>query len=360
MKRNVTLKDVAALAGVSFKTVSNVVNNRNDQMTEQTRERVLKAIDELGYRTNHSARSLKLGRTGVIGLAIPGFAQQFFGYLANQAAVAAQQHHMEIIVNIYEHLDQGLDTFLRNAPQLGADGWIIFVNEPMPRSAPLFHQRFPIVVSGNRSMHGLLDCISTPDVQGAKISAQCLLDGGNEKVAFIGAPEYVFDIADEDERERFVLEAQEESQVLHLRGYVEALHSRDRAVDWRYVMPCSTISTPPGELAARDLLDRCARDGMPVPTAILCGNDAVAYGVISVMSQAGLSVPGDVEIIGYDNLPESQYFVPPLSTIDHHVDQYVSLAIDRLLARIDGDDSQPRTYRLDPTLVLRGTTRARG
>ncbi|MCH9275591.1 LacI family transcriptional regulator [Bifidobacterium amazonense] len=360
MKRNVTLKDVAALAGVSFKTVSNVVNHRDDQMTAQTRERVLKAIDELGYRTNHSARSLKLGRTGVIGLAVPGFAQPFFGYLTDEAAVAAQEHGLELIVSVYEHLDHGLDTFVRKAPQLGADGWIIFNDQPLPPAASLFHQSFPIVVSGNRSVHGLLDLMSTPNTQGSRLGTEWLIDGGNDVVAFIGAPKPLFDIADERERERTVLDATDESSILHLKGYIQALHARGRTVDWRYVMPCSTISTPPGERAARRLLERCRDLGLPVPGGILCANDAVAYGVISAVSQAGLSIPDDVEIIGFDNLPGSQYVVPPLSTIDQHVDRYVSKAIDRLLARIDGDAGEPRTYTLDADLIERGTTRKRG
>lgn len=99
--RKVTMKDVALESGISIKTVSNVINNNDSQMRPQTKSRVNKAIEKLGYSINHSAQALKKGRTGILGLAIPNFDQPFFGYFVDLLTKSARAHGYAIIISTF-------------------------------------------------------------------------------------------------------------------------------------------------------------------------------------------------------------------------------------------------------------------
>ena len=350
----VTMKDVAARAGVSYKTVSNVVNGRNGQMRPETMERVRAAMDELGFRPNHAAQTLKRGRTDVMGLAMGGFEQPFMGYFADCLARCARERGRDLSIALFEESDEGLAHFLDRAPRLDVDGWVVFTSRPVPPSHPLFHQPFPCVLVGDYSAHGLIDSVAIPNVAAAREATAFLLDrcGGNG-VAFIGAP---LDVAG---RPMTIgpSEVPEGNAAQRYAGYMSALAERGIDVDERLVGRTPWMVTSLGQRAMGDILAAVSAGEIPMPGGVVCGNDALAIGALSALFAAGVEVPGDMQVIGFDNLPDGRFTTPPLSTLDPHAEQYAALAVDDLLRRIDGDDGPARVLHPGFELVRRGTTK---
>lgn len=355
----VTMKDVAAKAGVSYKTVSNVVNGHDGQMTPATLQRVKQAMSELGYCPNHAAQALKTGRTGVVGLAMSGFGQPFLGYFADCAAHVTRRRGQALTIAMYEDGDEGLAQFLDTAPRLGADGWVVFTTRPTPANHPLFHQDYPIVLVGDYSAHGLIDSVTMPNVEAAQTATEIMIDkcGPDVPVAFVGAP--LKDMGIGDGGVKNAMRAEEGNAELRFKAYMDALLQRGRTIDLDLIGSCESMDAPRGEAAMNRILDNVRSGKASMPGGVVCGNDALAIGVLSSLSKAGLKVPQDVQVLGFDNLPDGRFTVPPLSTIDPHAEQYAALAFDALLTRIGGEDytSLPaRILRPSFELLERGST----
>lgn len=365
--RKVTMKDVALKAGVSMKTVSNVINGNDSQMSAATKVRVCRAIDKLGYSVNHSAQALKTGRTGILGLAVPGFDQPFFGYFADTLSAHARKRGYAIVISTFGEFEGRLDGFAPAARKLNADGWIMFADEPILKDSPVFAQDYPLVLTGDFSSHGLCDMVTMPNVDAARYVTGWMLDRGAKDVGFVGAPaEFFGEDFDEDsaengtdsaaaadylQYEEKAMSATEGNAALRLQGYIQAFHSRGLHVDWRHVLPTARLTGAEGSLAAARLVDR---DNLP--DALVCANDAVAIGVISALTKAHIDVPGNIQVTGIDNLPDGEFSIPPLTTIDSRVDQYVDMAVDALIRRIDGDDSAPSVFTSSFRLLERDST----
>lgn len=369
--RKVTMKDVALEAGVSMKTVSNVINGNDSQMSAATKARVCGAIDKLGYSVNHSAQALKTGRTGILGLAVPSFDQPFFGYFADTLSSTARKHGYAIIISTFGEFKGRLDGFAPAARKLNADGWIMFADEPVGKDSPVFSQDYPLVLTGDFSSHGLCDMVTMPNVDVARYVTGWMLDRGAKDVGFVGAPvEFFNDDRGEDSDERGAgadaagsptadysqcedkaMRATEGNASLRLQGYIQAFHSRGLHVDWRHVLPTARLTGAQGSLAAARLV---ARGNLP--DALVCANDAVAIGVISALTKSHIDVPGNIQVTGIDNLPDGEFSIPPLTTVDSRVDQYADMAVDALIRRIDGDDSAPSVFTSGFRLLERDST----
>ncbi|OZG61969.1 LacI family transcriptional regulator [Bifidobacterium lemurum] len=350
--RNITMKDVASAAGVSVKTVSNVINDNEGQMSERTRIRVTEAIERLGYSVNHSAKALKTGRTGVIGLAIPNFDQPFFGYFADLLTESARRRGYAIVISTFGTFEHRADSFAVASRKLNADGWIMFADEPIAAESPLFQQDYPLVITGDYSAHGLCDMVTMPNAEAARCMTGWLLDRGARRVGFVGAPQELMRAdSDRRERERLVFRATEGNSSLRLQGYVQAFRDRDLPVDWAHVAACERLTGGDGATAAFEL-----SRGETLPDALVCANDAVAIGVISALTKMHIDVPNEVQVTGIDNLPDGVFSIPPLTTIDSRVDQYAELAVDALVKRIAGDRSAPSTFTSGFRLLEREST----
>lgn len=355
--KNVTIKDVALAAGVSTKTVSNVINGNDDQMRPETKARVKNVVQRLGYKVNHSAQTLKRGRSGVIGFAVPNFDQPFNGYVTDLLTDAARERKYGVVVSTYGKLPDRFDTFVQEAPRLNADGWIILADSPIERHSLIFRQQYPIVIIGDYSAHGLLDMVTMPNVEAARTMTTWLLDCGCRHVAFIGAPPSIVPISEndafssDDQRLNAVFAADEGNSHLRLQGYLRALISRNVPVDWRYILPCERLTTGDGAATAFTMIDRGIR-----PDAVVCVNDAVALGVISALTTANFSVPGDIQVTGFDSIPDGEFSVPPLTTVDPRTDQYITMALDALIQRIEHDDTPPSTFTSGFRIIQRDST----
>ncbi|PWG66995.1 LacI family DNA-binding transcriptional regulator [Bifidobacterium callitrichidarum] len=355
--RKITMKDVALQTGVSIKTVSNVINGNDSQVSAVTKQRITEAVKQLGYRVNSSAKSLKTGKTGIIGLAVPNFGQPFFGYFVDMLSSSAHQRGCAIVVATYGDFNGGIEEFAASAYKLNADGWIMFAADPLSAESPLFQQNYPMVLTGDYSAHGLCDMVTMPNVEAARYVTEWLIGRGLTKIGFVGAPrQFLHDAADVKEIDPYYCEACamkafEGNAALRLQGYIQAHRRHGLEPDWRHVIGVDSLAGSSGVKAGFELA-QC----VDLPEALVCVDDALALGVISSLTKMHIDIPNDVQIIGIDNLPDGEFSIPPLSTIDSHVDQYADMAVDALIRRIDGDDSAPSIFTSGFRLLEREST----
>ena len=162
MGSRVTIKDVAREAGVSIKTVSNVLNN-SGSMRPETRQRVEQTMRRLGYTLNVSARAMRSGGTRLIGLGIFDFSQPFAPYLADIVIDYARQHEYGVIINTYGSGSRGLPAIIDDTYRLGADGWLFFTERPLANEGAILNQPYPVVLTGDYLSYGKSDLVTMPN-----------------------------------------------------------------------------------------------------------------------------------------------------------------------------------------------------
>jgi len=334
---SITMHDVARLAGVSIKTVSNVVNDY-PHIRPETRDRVSAAIEQLGYRPNLTARGLRSGRTGVISLIIPDLRNAYFAELADAVMRAADAQGLSVIIEqsgadrdreiglLGGARKQKVDGILYSALALGEDDAHI-----------LNDVATPLVLLGERIFSGPTDHVTMHNTEGARAATAHLIELGRRRIAVVGA-----------HRGEVI-----GSAGLRLLGYRQALAEADIPYDDRLIAEVGGWFRSGGAQAMRELLDSGAHfDGL------VAFNDSMALGAMRVMQEAGLRIPADVAVIGYDDIDETRYTLPTLSTIDPGKDEIAEVAVRYLLERIARPDDEiaPREYLAAYRLVQREST----
>jgi DNA-binding LacI/PurR family transcriptional regulator len=335
-----TLRDVARLAGVSVRTVSNVVNDY-PYVRPTTRTRVLAAIDEVGYRPNLSARGLRVGRTGVVGLAVPELAQNYFAELADAIIRAAETHNLGVVVEQTSgNREREIEVLSGGRPIRLTDG-ILFSPERLGQDdRDLLDVPFPLVLLGERIFGGPTDHVTMHNVSSAKAAVEHLLDIGRRRIALIGA---------HPDRREAVRAAD-----LRLRGYRAALEAAGMAVDPDLIRVAAPWHRENGAEAMRELLDA----GIQFDS-VFALNDTLALGALRVLGEAGRRVPDDVAVIGFDNIDEAQFSVPSLSSVDPGRQEIAETAVNLLIERInETDDARqpPRLVKPEFQIVAREST----
>lgn len=332
-----TLHDVATLAGVSIKTVSNVVNDY-EHIRPATREKVLKAIDELGYQPNLSARSLRSGRTGVIGLALPELSLSYFAELADAVIRAAERRHLVVLIEQTAGGDRAREIEMLSSPRLLLTDGLIFSPLGMGQEdAALLDVQYPLVLLGERIFGGPTDHVTMRNVEAAKAATQHLIDAGRRRIAVIGAHEG----------------EEISSAALRLQGYREALAEAGIEFDESLLGYAGLWHRLNGAEAMRALL----ASGVQFD-AVFGLNDTLALGAMRVLQEAGLRIPADVAVIGFDGLDEAKYSLPTLSTIDPGRDEIADTAVRVLADRIENRDEPhaPQEYLTDFRVIAREST----
>ncbi|AWB85594.1 LacI family DNA-binding transcriptional regulator [Mycetocola zhujimingii] len=332
-----TLHDVATLAGVSIKTVSNVVNDY-EHVRPATRDKVLKAIAELGYKPNLSARSLRSGRTGVIGLALPELSLSYFAELADAVIRAAERRHLVVLIEQTAGGDRTREIEMLSSPRLQLTDGLIFSPLGMgPEDLALLDVPYPLVLLGERIFDGPADHVTMRNVEAAKAATKHLIDAGRSRIAVLGAHEGEL----------------VGSASLRLRGYREALADAGIAFDEGLIGYAGLWHRRNGAEAMRAMLASDVRFD-----AVFGLNDTLALGAMRVLQEAGLRVPADVAVIGFDDLDEAKYSLPTLSTIDPGRDEIADTAVRVLAERIDNrlGPHTPRRYLTDFRVIPREST----
>ncbi|MDN4639115.1 LacI family DNA-binding transcriptional regulator [Agreia sp. PsM10] len=313
----ITLHDVARMAGVSIKTVSNVINDY-PHIRPTTRTKVEAAISELGYQPNLSARSLRSGRSGVISLLIPDLRNAYFAELADAVMRAAQARGLSVIIEQMPGGKKEELEILRGPRMQLVDGILYSVLALGEEDAHELDSRMPMVLLGDRIFHGPKDHVTMQNTAGAKAATEHLLSLGRRRIAALGShPGEVVGSAG-----------------LRLDGYRQALDEAGVAYDPSLVIPAINWHRKDGAAAMRRFLEQ------DVPfDGLVAFNDSMALGAMRVMQEAGLRIPDDVSVIGFDDIDETRYSIPSLSTIDPSKDEIAETAVDLLLERIENPDS---------------------
>ncbi|WP_337973440.1 LacI family DNA-binding transcriptional regulator [Cellulomonas sp. NTE-D12] len=332
----VTMHDVAARAGVSIKTVSNVLN-AYPYIRPATRERVEQAIAELGYQVNLSARNLRRGSTGIIGLAVPELRLPYFAELADSVIGAAEREGLTVLIEQTGAERTRELAVLTSAQRQLTDGLLY---SPLALDlADLASLRldFPMVLLGERIFGADADHVTMANVDAARAATEHLVARGRRRVATVGA--HPGEVSG--------------SAVLRLQGYREALEAAGLPFEPALVAEAWFWNRAAGAAAMDRLLD----SGVGVD-AVFAMNDALALGVLHALHRRGVAVPEQVAVIGFDDIEEAQYSAPTLSSISPGRDQIAQTAVRLLRERIDRGDAAgpPRTVVAEFTVVAREST----
>lgn len=343
-RKRVTLRDVAQEAGVSLKTASNVINNAG-RMSDETRARVQEVIGRLGYRVNVSARNLNRNSTGVITLAVPMLTPPYLAELANRVIEQARSDDYLVYVVTYGGQNaQGARELLRNFNTTVSDGLILSMSEDESLTAQDLDVDYPMVAVGARDVWGVCDHVTCDDVQASRMAASYLFERGARHLAVIGS-RGIYD-------EQAALHATDGNAGLRLRGVIEACRERGTSLDPELVVSGGDWAIGCGYKAIQRLIDAGKEfDG------VVAFNDQLAIGVLSALAANGISVPGQVQVIGFDNIEEAAYLQPPLTTMDSRFDVIVPAVSARMLMRIAGRNVEPELMRIPSRVIARSTTR---
>jgi DNA-binding LacI/PurR family transcriptional regulator len=331
------LRDVAERAGVSIRTVSNVVNGYAP-VAEQTRARVEAAVAELGYRPNLLARNLKRGRSGMLALVVPELDVPYFAELARAVITHARLHGYTVVIDQTDG-EPGREREMVMAGSRGAlfDGVILSPLSLSQAELAERDSRVPLVLLGERIADGGFDHVAIDNVAAARQATEHLFSLARRRVAAVGDQPY---------------ETGETAQ-LRTRGYRMAHEAAGRPIDESLIVARPRFHRSDGAEAMRELLRR--PDGPP--DAVFCYNDLLALGALRVLLSEGLRVPDDVAVIGFDDIEDGRYHTPSLSTVAPDKHQIAQLAVERLIDRLDEDsDDSPSELWASHRLELREST----
>jgi DNA-binding LacI/PurR family transcriptional regulator len=330
-RRDATIIDVARLSGVSKSTVSNVIHD-TAPVAEGKRRLVLDAIDKLGYRPNALARDLKRRRSATVGVVVGDLADPFFGELTKLIEqLTARANYMTILCDIDSAVGTEREKISLLLEQRVAGILIMYFGGDAAALDAVERAGVPIV--GVSVVDPRFDCVATDDAEGARLAVQHLLELGHERIAYLPSRA-----------------TEASTNAARLAGWEQGLQH-----DGLPRGPIVTLDdeAPDGEVVTlASLLDSPDR-----PTAFFAGNDTTAMRLIDRLESAGLRVPGDVSVVGFDDIWLAGLGRVELTTLRQPVAEIAGWGVKRLFGHIDGSDSRSASQvKLPPELVVRGTT----
>lgn len=313
------MRDVARLAGVSVKTVSNVVNDF-PHVSATTKTRVLDAITELGYQMNFSARNLSRGRTGMIALAVPELRLPYFAELTDEVIVAAEERGHTVLVEQTGGAHERELEVLNSDRRRMTDGLIFSPLGLRAGDAPQLEVGYPLVLLGERALHGKVHHVAMANVAGARAVAEHLLTRGRRNIALIGSY---------DERGAG-------AGSLRTQGFLDALADAGLRHDPARTGEALEWTRTTGAAAMRRVLDR----GVEID-AVFGLNDVLALGAMRVLFERGLRVPEDVAVAGFDDIDDGRFSRPSLTTVQPGRAEIARIAVELLIDRLSGTPTHP-------------------
>lgn len=332
VRHRVTRNDVAALARVAPSTVSYVINNGPRPVSTEAREQVLKAIAKLGYHPSEVARSLRTRRTQTLGVVIPEITNPYYGEMVQAVEEASFQHGYSVILCHSGHLREREMTYSQVLRSKQVDGIIFLPVTPDLEPVHAVERAGIHIVILEREISGY-PCIVADEQQAGYLATRHLLDLGHRRIGCIA------------------LAGDSTSSVARAEGYRTALMQAGVLPKNKWMVE-SEYGYAAGEAAAHTFLQ------MPKPpTAIVAHNDLMAIGAMKAFSDAGLKIPADVSVVGFDDIAAASYVQPGLTTVGYPKRQMGQQAVEMLLSRLGSQEyTVPETVKLPVKLVVRGST----
>jgi len=317
--RRATLKEVAKAAGVSLASASYAINGTGS-VGEATREHILKVAAQLGYRPNQSAKAMKTGRTGAIGLILPDLTNPFFPSLAQGVIQAARAHGYSVFLTDTEGSPEAEQRSVSLLIDHGVDGVVWFPIADADTVGKLIGNTPTVVL--DRNLPGY-DVIQADYADGGRLAAEHLIEAGHVNIGVISGPH-----AASSARQR-------------AEAAIEVV--RERANLTWHVHNAFALDLEP-----------------QVTTALIAGADLIAIGAIRHIQSMGLSVPGDVSVVGFDDIPWAELNSPALTTIDMPVEEMAAAAVETLVRRMANKTEPRRRVMFNVELIARDSVRRLG
>lgn len=327
-----TMKDVARLAGVSTSTVSHVINDSRF-VSDEIRTRIMSAVETLNYSPSALARSLKVNQTHTIGMLVTTSNNPFFAEVVRGVEQSCYERGYQLVLcntaGDPQRMNHSLDTLL----QKRVDGILMMCSESHSDISSLFrrHPKIPLVMMDWGPQGAQADLIRDNSEYGGYLATRHLLAQGHRQIAIITGP------------------LDKHPSLGRLQGYLRALNEAGITPDPAYQVEGDFDFS--GGLCGMTQLLSCN----PRPTAVFCGNDVMAVGAYQVLHYAGLKVPEDMSVMGYDDIELARYLSPPLTTVHQPKEDLGQLAVDTLLARLHDRNRDPAVIMLEPSLVRRAS-----
>lgn len=331
-RAKVSASDVAARAGVSQSAVSRVFTP-GASASKKTVEKVRKAAAELGYRPNILARAMASGKSRIIGLVVAYLENYFYPEALEKLSTALQAEGYHVLVFMASQTAVGIDEVVEEILDYQVDG-IVFASVAMSSDiAERCEQAgVPVVLFNRYEDREGVTSVTSDNVAGGRRVAEFLLAGGHRKIAHIAGWEGAS--TQRDREAGFLSGLAAAGVTLHARGVGNFNLDQARA-------------------ATREMFDRPDR-----PDAVFVSNDHMAFGVMDVIRfELGLSVPGDVSVVGYDDVPPAAWPAYDLTSVRQRANRMVEETVRALLSRIDDPDAQAGRIVIDAPLILRGSAR---
>ena len=334
MSRAASIKDVANHAQVAVGTVSNVLNNP-DRVSARTRDRVLKAIDELGFVRNDAARQLRAGHSRTIGVVVLDVGNPFFTSVVRAAEDAAAVNGSAVLLGDSGHDAKRESHYIDLFQEQRVQGLLISpVGDVADRLDALRQRGVPTVLVDRLADEDRFSSVSVDDDAGGYLAARHLLELGRRNLAFVGGPLSIRQVAD------------------RLAGARRAVAEVDGAT--LEVLDSDGQSVLAGRGVGNNLVERGTGN---LPDGIFCANDLLALGVMqSLTMMNGVRIPEDVALIGYDDIDFAASAVVPLSSVRQPTDNIGRTAIELLMEELDGQHPRHRAVVFTPELVVRQST----
>ena len=328
-KTKVTIHDVAAEAGVSFGTVSRVINN-DVHVKKETRERVLDAIGRLDYVANRQARSLAGGKTNSIGLLVPDLGTAYIGEIIRGIDQELSLADLDLIVYTTHRAAHKEASYVTNLASGMVDGLLLVLpRQPSDFIDSLSRHNFPFVLIDHQGTGEDCPAVGATNWSGGFNATEYLIKLGHKRIGFIS-------------------------------GWMDLGCSRDRLEGYRSALRMYHIDEEPGLIYEGNFFQQDGYAGalalldLPEPpTAIFASNDVMAMGVMDAVRYRGLQVPGDVSVIGFDDIPQASLIKPGLTTINQPLEKMGRVATQILLDMLENQGKEPKRIELPTSLVIR-------
>ena len=328
----VTVKDVAEKSGVSVSTVSHVINGTRF-VSEDLKTRVRKAMDELEYKPNLIARSLRTKRSNVLGLILADITNPYYSEIARNIEYLGHQKGYTVILCNSEGTPIKEEFYINRLMETRVDGIIIVSSKiHQQKLEEMVGRDLPVILIDKHGAGIHMDLIAIDEFEGGKMATEHLISLGHRRIACInGVSENYLNLD-------------------RLRGFRAAMENAGLDVDEQLIIS-SGFDVNAGFRAGIGLLEMEKR-----PTAIFATGDLIAYGVIQAAHQMRIDVPGELSVVGFDDIYLSKIFVPPLTTVSQPLYEISEAAINCFFERMDNTQKTGRTIHYNIHLEVREST----